>query len=516
MANVKIIAPTAQKPQTLRVAAYCRVSSDSADQLHSYAAQIRAYTDLIRQHDGWELVDIYADEGLTGTRMDKREEFGRLMADCRKGKIDKVLVKSISRFARNTKDCLASLRELKSLGVSVQFEQENINTETLTTELMVSVSGSLAQQESVSISENMRMSYQRRMQRGEFITCKAPFGYRLVDGKRLEIIPEEAEVVRWMFDAYLSGRSLAWIAERMNERKIPTTDGANVWRDRSVNGLLKNEKYIGDSLCQKTFTSGFPFIKQRNHGQRQQYYSVCTHPAIVSKEVFDRVQELRRKKLPDGAVIRIQYPLSGKIICAECGRTFIRRYTKHWVSWVCHTHDTGAAGCSVGRIEENEIFTAFIRMQRKLKQFSHVILKPALTQMERVKDTLHRSDPAMLEINLELAQAAEQSHKIAQLQAAGVLDQDACAAKLTAINGKLNHLRAERQRMHRNQDIDTQIQMLQNTMDRIKDAEGDQTEFDEILFADLVEKIVAVSQEEIRFCLYGGIELTEHIQGARR
>lgn len=140
MANVKIIAPTAQKPQTLRVAAYCRVSSDSADQLHSYAAQIRAYTDLIRQHDGWELVDIYADEGLTGTRMDKREEFGRLMADCRKGKIDKVLVKSISRFARNTKDCLASLRELKSLGVSVQFEQENINTETLTTELMVSVS----------------------------------------------------------------------------------------------------------------------------------------------------------------------------------------------------------------------------------------------------------------------------------------------------------------------------------------------------------------------------------------
>lgn len=250
MANVKIIAPTAQKPQTLRVAAYCRVSSDSADQLHSYAAQIRAYTDLIRQHDGWELVDIYADEGLTGTRMDKREEFGRLMADCRKGKIDKVLVKSISRFARNTKDCLASLRELKSLGVSVQFEQENINTETLTTELMVSVSGSLAQQESVSISENMRMSYQRRMQRGEFITCKAPFGYRLVDGKRLEIIPEEAEVVRWMFDAYLSGRSLAWIAERMNERKIPTTDGANVWRDRSVNGLLKMRN-TSETLCAK-------------------------------------------------------------------------------------------------------------------------------------------------------------------------------------------------------------------------------------------------------------------------
>lgn len=235
MATVKMIAPTAQKPQVLRVAAYCRVSSDSADQLHSYAAQIRAYTDLIRQHDGWELVDIYADEGLTGTCMDKREEFRRLLSDCSKGKIDKVLVKSISRFARNTRDCLASLRELKSLGVSVRFEQENIDTETLTTELMVSVSGSLAQQESVSISENMRMSYQRRMQRGEFITCKAPFGYRLVDGKRLEIIPEEAEVVRWMFDAYLNGKSSYQISYVLTEKKILTPTGQITWdcrRDR--------------------------------------------------------------------------------------------------------------------------------------------------------------------------------------------------------------------------------------------------------------------------------------------
>ena len=151
---------------------------------------------MISQHEGWELVDVYADEGLTGTRMDKREDFKRMMADCRKGKIDKVMVKSISRFARNTKDCLAALRELSRLGVSVQFEKENIDTKTLTTELMVSVSGSLAQQESISISQNQRMSYQRRMERGEFITCTAPLGYRLVGGKDLEIIPKEAELIR--------------------------------------------------------------------------------------------------------------------------------------------------------------------------------------------------------------------------------------------------------------------------------------------------------------------------------
>ena len=143
-ANVTVIPPRAVRPDTLRVAAYCRVSSDSADQLHSYAAQIQYYTDLIQNHDGWDLVDVYADEGITGTRMDKREDFNRLLADCHKGKIDKVLVKSISRFARNTRDCLASLRELFRLGVSVLFEKENIDTGTLTTELMVSVSSSLA------------------------------------------------------------------------------------------------------------------------------------------------------------------------------------------------------------------------------------------------------------------------------------------------------------------------------------------------------------------------------------
>lgn len=158
-ANVKIIPPREKESATLRVAAYCRVSSDSSDQLHSYAAQIRGYTEEIGKHEGWKLVDVYADEGLTGTRMDKREDFNRMLSDCRKGRINKILVKSISRFARNTKDCLASLRELTMLGVSVDFDKEGISTETLTTELMVSVYGALAQQESISIAQNQRMSY---------------------------------------------------------------------------------------------------------------------------------------------------------------------------------------------------------------------------------------------------------------------------------------------------------------------------------------------------------------------
>lgn len=238
--NVTIIPPSEGRNDVLRVAAYCRVSSDSSDQLHSYAAQIRKYTEEIAHHKDWKLVDIYADEGLTGTRMDKREDFNRMLSDCRKGRIDKILVKSVSRFARNTKDCLAVLRELMSLGVTVYFEKEDINTQTLTTELMVSVSGALAQQESISISQNQRISYKRRMERGEFITCTAPLGYRLVNGKNLEIIDTEAEIVRWIFDRYLAGFSTVWIAEEMTRRKIPTAGGREVWHEQTIQKILTN------------------------------------------------------------------------------------------------------------------------------------------------------------------------------------------------------------------------------------------------------------------------------------
>lgn len=296
MAQVKIIAPQTREAEHLRVAAYCRVSSDSKDQLHSYAAQIRSYTEEIAQHDGWELVDVYADEGLTGTRMDQRDDFNRMMRDCRKGKINRILVKSVSRFARNTRDCLSALRELSAMGVSVRFEKENIDTKTLTTELMVSVSGSLAQQESISISANQKMSYQRRMERGEFITCTAPYGYRIVNKKDLEIVPEEAATVRWIFDAYLKGRSSGWIAEQLTAKGIPSQSGAECWRETGIRYLLTNEKYIGDALSQKSYSCGFPFVQKRNHGERLQYYTENSHPAIIDRDTFERVQALLQKK----------------------------------------------------------------------------------------------------------------------------------------------------------------------------------------------------------------------------
>ena len=516
-ANVKVIPPKAMAADTLRVAAYCRVSSDSSDQLHSYAAQIRYYTDMIQNHDGWELVDVYADEGITGTRMDKREDLNRLLSDCRKGKIDKVLVKSISRFARNTRDCLASLRELSRLGVSVQFEKENIDTGTLTTELMVSVSGSLAQQESVSISQNQRMSYQRRMERGEFITCKAPFGYRLIDGKRLEVISDEAKLVRWMFNAYLSGHSLEWIAEQMTKTGVSTTDGKPYWQCTTVLYTLTNEKYMGDSLCQKTFTTAFPFTQRQNHGEADQYYIENTHPAIITKGTFEKVQELLRQKSNRQKIPRQIYPLSRKVYCGQCGTPFARRVGKSGlVVWVCRKHDKGASKCTMGRIPESALYAAFAGMYNKLKQNAGIVLLPALKQMEELRDALQRDDPAMLAVNRAIAQASEQSHRISQLQAAGLLDADACAAKFNEINARLTQLRAERRRLLKNEDIDDAIDALQRTADLIQCGPERLEGFDEGLFHDLVERIVVESQTCVRFYLRGGLELTEQLREVRR
>lgn len=206
LARKQIYIPAVQPEEgiVLRVAAYCRVSSDSEDQLNSFAAQTTHYNTLISNHDKWSLVDIYADEGITGTSAKKRPDFQRMLEDCRKGRIDKILVKSISRFARNTTDCLETIRELKALGISVFFEEHNIDTRMVTSEMLTAVLASCAQAESESISKNTRWGVQKRMERGTYVASSAPYGFRLVNNE-LEVQDSEAAVIRRIFDAYLSG-----------------------------------------------------------------------------------------------------------------------------------------------------------------------------------------------------------------------------------------------------------------------------------------------------------------------
>ena len=513
--NITIIPPSDSKPDTLRVAAYCRVSTALEEQESSYASQIRSYTELISQHEGWELVDIYADEAASGTKTDKREDFNRLLADCRKGKIDRVLVKSISRFSRNTKDCLAALRELMRLGVTVQFEKENIDTGTLTTELMVSVSGSLAQQESMSISQNIRLGYRRRMERGEFITNKPPYGYRNVGCGTLEIIPEEAEVIRWVFESYLNGCSPASIAAEMNRRGIKKKYGKSIWRKKAIVDWLTNEKYTGSTLCQKTFKAGFPYATVKNRGELNQFYIENCHPAIISREMFDRVQiRLEQRKVCLSAPVK--YPLSKKITCGNCGATLYRNASQSGpVAWSCSEHTEGRRSCPTKPVRERDIYTAFIRMYNKLRLHEGIILQPALRQMEELETAIQRENPAMLEINRAIAQATEQNYKISKLRASGLLDADACAAKLAALDAQLTQLRVKRRRLLRNDDISEVAETLRQTMDTLHQGPERLEEFDEALFAELVEKIV-VSPTALRFLLNGGFEVTERLWEGER
>ena len=257
----------------LRVAAYARVSSSSEDQLNSYRVQNQYYSELISNNPDWEMVDIYADEGITGTSVEKREDFQRMMQDCRKGKIDRILVKSISRFARNTKDCLAAVRELKELGVSVQFEEQGIDTSKVSSEMVTAIMASLAQKGSESISSNVRWGVQKRMLDGTFISSSVPYGYEMFHGQ-LRILPSEAQFVKWIFQAYLSGLNAQSIAEQMNQAYVLLgIENTRKWHNTTILYILSNERYIGDSLWQKTYaTDSLPTRQIKNTGSKTQYY----------------------------------------------------------------------------------------------------------------------------------------------------------------------------------------------------------------------------------------------------
>lgn len=295
--NITEITPSKPKKEKIRLAAYARVSSDSKDQLHSYAAQIIYYTNFIKTNPEYQLVDIYADEGITGTEMEKRDELNRLLQDCKRGKVDRIIVKSISRFARNTEELLIMIRMLKAYDVSVYFEDNDIDTEKLNMEMIVTFPGMAAQQESEAISGNLRWSYKKRMQSGEFNCTRPAYGYKLVDGE-MSIVEEEAQVVRKIFELFLQGNGIQAIADILNNEKVVKRDGKNKWICRTVRYILSNERYKGDAILQKTYgTDCLPYRRKRNKGERKRYYVENSNPPIVERETFDKVQELLKTKV---------------------------------------------------------------------------------------------------------------------------------------------------------------------------------------------------------------------------
>lgn len=323
--TVRVIkADKSSENSTLRVAAYCRVSTSEEDQLNSFITQMHYYHDFISQSDNMVLVDIYADEGITGTSVEKRNEFKRMLNDCRLGKIDRIYVKSVSRFARNALECIESIRLLREYGVSVFFENDRIDTLTLNSELILYVKSAFAQSEALATSKRVSTANRMRLEIGEYSICNAPYGFRAKNNE-LFTVPEEAAIVREVYGMYLSGMGFLKIAKALN-RKYGTEK--RFWKANSIPYILSNEKYAGDALFQKNFTPPvLPLMKRKNKGELPKYYVQNTHEAIIDKETFNLVQEKLKENTERNAKSKSRNNIfAGKLYCAYCSRSFKIKY----------------------------------------------------------------------------------------------------------------------------------------------------------------------------------------------
>lgn len=337
-----------------RVAAYARVSCDKDTMLHSLAAQIDYYRKYIIRNPEWEFIGVYADEAKTGTKED-REQFQKLLSDCRSGLIDMVITKSISRFARNTVTLLSSVRELKELGINVFFEDQNINSISEEGELMLTLLASQAQEESLSCSENCKWRIRKGFEQGQPSTCTM-LGYRLVNSE-ITLVPEEAEIVKEIFDLYLSGYGMQKIVNTLNERGV-RTEKIHCWYMDTVRNILRNEKYMGDLRLQKSLSENHLTKHQViNEGQLPQFYITDNHEPTVSRAVFAAVQkEVQRRaeihKYGSGA----KSVFTGKIQCSICGKNYRRKTTPYNTVWCCSTFNTkGKAYCASKAIPEETL-----------------------------------------------------------------------------------------------------------------------------------------------------------------
>ena len=507
MAQVQIIQPYQPQNDALeKVAAYCRVSTDSKDQLNSYRTQIGYYTNFIAQHPGWELADIYADEGITGTSLEKRDEFKRMLQDCRAGKITRILVKSVSRFARNTLELIETTRELKDLGVVVVFEEQGIDTAQMLGEMQLTLLAMAAQEESTSISKNMRWSIQKRMDAGTYLGNTAPYGYRLEDGQ-LKIEETEATVVRRIFEMRLSGMGQVAITQELNRKRIQPRDG-KPWTVYRVRYILSNERYIGDSLFQKKYIADPLSHKSvRNHGERDQYYIHDTHEAIISRENFQKVQESFQNQSPRRS--KTPHLFVHRILCPQCGchYRYIRSSGKPY--WGHASQSEIEPSCKDIRLPEESIQAAFVNLLGKLHTHSDAILSPTLSLLEEIAARQEQGNAKLYELNTALADLNEKAHTLQRLHNKGFIEDADFREQSDALASQRKKLSDQRaQAIHGSKALETldKLRELQDTLAALPEIPW---EFDMDLFDQLVEKIVPISNTELLFKLKCGLELKE-------
>ena len=514
-----------------RVAAYCRVSTKQEEQLNSYETQVRYYTDRINREPGWKLAGIYADKGITGTSMKKRDEFNKLIRQCKRGKVDMIIVKSISRFARNTLDCLKITRMLRELKVDVYFEEQNLHSIDPSSEFYISIYGSVAQSESENISHNVAWGKARSAKNGNvFFAYKSFLGYRRgADGKP-EIDPEQADTVRRIYDRFLAGNSLQQIANGLTADGIPTPMGRTVWQASVVQSILSNEKYKGDALLGKTYVEDCISKKVRvNAGERPQYYVENNHPAIIDAATFARVQEelarraSKRKVKQTGTTTEQgkycgKYALTELLICGECGTPY-RRCTwtvggKKRIVWRCINRlDYGKKYCYHSpTMEEAPLQNAIMDAVLKTAQIDPNILQ-TLKQHIQLGLGAGAGEDKSVEIQIRIAQIDQEFKNL--LNSVTAENQQELLT-----DPRIKELMTEKRQLEKElAEYAAAEQHRQNTASRLDNIftildgmKNHPLTYDDAVVRQILQCVIVESKEKVKVVFIGGMEVEAEVE----
>lgn len=487
-----------------KVCAYARVSTDSEEQLTSYSSQIKHYSKMIKSNSEWEFVGVYADEGISGTQVKHRAEFQRMINDALNGKIDIIITKSISRFARNVVDTLNIVRKLRENNVDVYFEKENIHTIELDSEMFLGLCSMFAQAESESISQNVKMGLKSKMNRGEFVGCPECYGYNWnKQTKELEINEEQAKVVRMIFNWYADGIGTRVIANKLKELGYKTNKG-NDFRYNQVGNIIKNEKYVGDYLGQKTYVvSPLTHKRNRNFGEKEKYYVKDHHAPIISRGLWNKCQEIlnkRRNDMPEkeqhSKHYCYRYTFSSKIECGICSSAYVHRISgkqkeKQYFYWSCYDKVTLKEKCP-----DSLTFREDVLKEMFVKVYNSIIGKKHKTRdklINAIKETLAGEDNNM-ELNKlhnEKQILQKRLSNLIDLKLDDIENKDIYIEKEKEINNRIKVLNEKIEQLEyrnkQNKDISTQLKSIEKI---IYEEEQPIKEFDDIKFKNLVEKII--------------------------
>lgn len=519
-----------QRTSRLKVAAYCRVSTDQEEQESSYEAQISYYTEKINNNSDWQMAGIFADDGITGTQAKKRPEFQKMIRLCRQRKIDLILTKSLSRFARNTVDCLKYIRELKALGIAIIFEKENLNTLETDTEMMLTIMSCFAQAESESISKNVSWGIRQGFKNGNVPMQYARLlGYRKGDDGLPEIVPEEAETVRLIFRSYLDGMSLVQIQTLLTERGITTKKGDTKWQISTIKSILQNEKYTGDALLQKTYITDCITKKSRkNNGELPMYLVKNHHAPIIPHADFNRVQEEMARRSAKHSIAEkltkteqgkysAKYALSELLICDECGSHY-RRVT--WtakgfkeIKWRCISRiQYGKKKChNSPTVDEQALHKAIVSAINEFCEVKGDVAKVLRESITEVLDTnLNGSVQAAQQRINELANNIDELIKLATIPetaATAMADIEKFSEEMKTLREFIETEKAKQITLQRGS------AELDAVLERLKNEDFTMTEYDDIVVQQLIEKVTVENKNTIAVTFKGGFEIRKGLNG---